>query len=248
VNVIEVEQLSVKYQHVDVLSDVTFAVEAGEYLGIVGPNGSGKTTLVKALLGLVPAAEGQARICGQRSDRFREWHRIGYLPQITAGLQKTFPATVWEIVGSGLLPRKRFPKRITKADGSEIEAVLALLDIEDLKGKMIGRLSSGQQQRVLLARALVSDPDILILDEPTVALDPETRDRFYRTLKDMNRERGKTVVIITHDSASVGEYASHLLYLDRRVVFFGTFEEFCASEDMAKYFGEYAQHVICHRH
>ena len=111
---------------------------------------------------------------------------------------------------------------------------------------MIGMLSGGQQQRALLARAMVSQPDVLILDEPTVALDPETRSRFYETIKGLN-SAGTTILLITHDSAVVGQYATKFLYLDRSVIFFGNFGEFCHSGDMAKYFGE-QQHLICHQH
>jgi zinc transport system ATP-binding protein len=101
---------------------------------------------------------------------------------------------------------------------------------------------------VLLARALVSKPEFLILDAPTTALDPETRDTFFSTLKALNQDSGVTIIIVTHDIADIGKYASKLLYLDKRVVFYGSFEDFCSSPDMASYFGEFAQHLICHRH
>jgi len=122
------------------------------------------------------------------------------------------------------------------------------LGILDLAGKLIGELSGGQQQRMLLARALVNDPELLILDEPTAALDPEMRDRFYGLVSDINRNRGVTVLLVTHDTGTIGMYASKLLYLDKKVLFFGNFDEFCHSPEMSALFGEHSQHLMCHRH
>ncbi|HSR37242.1 MAG TPA: ATP-binding cassette domain-containing protein, partial [Desulfurivibrionaceae bacterium] len=109
-------------------------------------------------------------------------------------------------------------------------------------------LSGGQQQRVLLARALVGNPELLIMDEPTTALDPETRENFYALLQQLNDETGTTVILVTHDTGSIGRYASRLLYLDKRVIFDGTFDDFCCSPEMTRFFGEHSQHLICQRH
>jgi zinc transport system ATP-binding protein len=113
---------------------------------------------------------------------------------------------------------------------------------------LIGDLSGGQQQRVLAARALVNEPELLILDEPTTAFDPETRENFFRTLQELNHNKKVTVILVTHDIGSIGKFASKLLYLDKRIIFYGSFEDFCSSADMGSYFGEFAQHLICHRH
>lgn len=246
--VLESEDLYVTYQNSPVLTGISFSVEQGDYLGIVGPNGSGKTTLIRCGLGLVPPSSGSIRLFGVSTDRFQEWSRIGYVPQVAEGTHMGFPATAEEIVATGLLAVKSFPKRFTKGDSDAVRAVMRLLDIEDLRGKMISRLSGGQRQRVFLARALIAGPDLLLLDEPTAALDPTTRERFYETLADLNRREGKTIVLITHDTGTIGKYAAKMLYLDRKVVFFGTFQDFCRSEPMTQYFGEHAQHVICHQH
>ena len=122
------------------------------------------------------------------------------------------------------------------------------MDIVEIKNKLIGELSGGQQQRVFIARALVNEPDLLILDEPTAALDPEIREHFFGVLRDLNETSGITILIVTHDIGSIGKYASTLLYLDKKVIFHGTFDEFCFSTDMGEYFGPFSQHVICHRH
>lgn len=153
-----------------------------------------------------------------------------------------------EVVSLGLISKKRFPKRIDRSDYAVVDKALDLMDIGGIKDKLIGELSGGQQQRVFLAKAIVGEPELLILDEPTTALDPETRERFFGILSELNRNRLVTIIIITHDHGTIGEFASKLLYLDKKVVFFGTFESFCHSTGMADYFGEFSQHVICHRH
>jgi zinc transport system ATP-binding protein len=230
------------------LEDITISVEAGDYVGIVGPNGSGKSTLVRALMGLCAISDGSASLFGVPCSRFNAWGRIGYLPQSLHQLNPLFPATVAETVGLGLLSLKRFPRRMTHADRGKVDAVLEQLDIYAIRSQLIGELSGGQQQRVLLARALVNNPDLLILDEPTAALDPEMRERFYALIDEINRSRRVTVLLVTHDTGAIGKFASKMLYLDKRMLFYGNFEEFCSSEEMSALFGEHSQHLMCHRH
>ncbi len=244
--IIEARDLAVEYNGVEVLSGITFGVDPGDYIAIVGPNGSGKTSLIKALLGLVPYS-GTVLFDGQGFSSFTRKGHVGYLPQKMAFLDQRFPATALEIVVSGVYCCKKFPKRLSRADYSAALESMEILGVTDLKGRLIGRLSGGQQQRILLARALVHRPQVLILDEPTVALDPLSREAFYSTLRKLNRENGVTILLVSHDIGSVGEYASKLMYLDRRMVFYGTFEEFCVSREMSGYFGA-GQHIICHRH
>ncbi|OPY65674.1 MAG: High-affinity zinc uptake system ATP-binding protein ZnuC [Syntrophorhabdus sp. PtaU1.Bin050] len=248
VDVLTAEDLAFRYNSTEVLSDISFRLQAGDYVGIVGPNGSGKTTLIKLILGFIQPDRGTILLFGSNPADFSEWRRVGYLPQRINSFNPNFPATVREIVALGLLSTKGFPKRIGKADKGAIESALSLLDILDIKNKLIGELSGGQQQRVLLAKAIVSKPELLILDEPTTALDPEAREKFFNTLRDLNRDGKVTIVIITHDTGTIGKYASRLLYLDKRIVFYGGFDAFCESSEMGSYFGEYSQHLICHRH
>ncbi|MBI2354452.1 MAG: metal ABC transporter ATP-binding protein [Deltaproteobacteria bacterium] len=246
--IVTTERLACSYRAGRVLEDVSITVAAGDYVGVVGPNGSGKSTLVQALIGLVPISAGTASLFGVPSGSFAEWGRIGYLPQSLRLLNPMFPATVAETVALGLLSLKRFPRRLTRHDRDRVAATLEGLGVHDLRHKMIGELSGGQQQRVLLARALVNDPELLILDEPTAALDPETRERFYELIAEMNRLRGVTVLLVTHDAGAIGRHATKMLYLDKRVIFYGSFEEFCGSEEMSTIFGAHSQHLMCHRH
>ena len=246
--IVTTELLSCCYREGKVLEDVSFTVERGDYVGIVGPNGSGKSTLVKALLGLVTVCGGRAALFGSQLSQFRDWQRVGYLPQSLHLVNPVFPATVHETVGLGLLSHKRFPKRLNRDDRNKIDETLRELGVYDLRDKRIGELSGGQLQRVLLARAIVNDPELLILDEPTAALDPETRGRFYDMISAINRERGVTIILVTHDSGVIGEYASKMLYLDKKLLFYGNFDEFCHSPEMSSLFGEHSQHLMCHRH
>jgi len=246
-NIISVEGLSFRYNSVEVLSNISFSVNAGDYIGLVGPNGSGKTTLIKIILGLLKQKKGNISLFGVDPGNFKEWYRVGYLPQRTL-FNPYFPAIVKEIVSLGLFSKKRFSKGADKPNEILINEAIRLMDVSDIKNKLIGELSGGQQQRVLVARAIVNEPDLLILDEPTTALDPETREKFFHTLRELNRNRNITIIFITHDIGSIGKYASKLLYLDKRIIFYGSFEDFCSSKDMESYFGEFAQHLICHRH
>lgn len=246
--IVATENLSCSYHEGLVLQDISFSVSKGDYVGIVGPNGSGKSTLVQAILGLTPIASGSSRLFGAESNCFNQWGRIGYLPQSLRLFNPSFPATVKETVSLGLLSLKKFPRRLTGNDHERVDANLENLGIYDLRSKMIGELSGGQQQRVLLARALVNDPELLILDEPTAALDPETRHHFYRLISEINQLQGVTVLLVTHDTGVIGQYASRMLYLDTRMLFYGNFDDFCHSPEMSALFGEHSQHLMCHRH
>jgi zinc transport system ATP-binding protein len=248
VDLLSIDALCVRYNAAEVLRDISFRVAAGDYLGIVGPNGSGKSTLIKSILGLVVAERGGVVLFGTPLSRFTEWRRIGYLPQRLKFFNPNFPATVEEIVGLGLLAGKRLPRKLTREDGEAVAKTLEFMGITDIRKRIIGELSGGQQQRVFLARAIVGGPELLILDEPTTALDPETRERFYLLLQQLNQELGTTVILVTHDTWSIGKYATRFLYVDKRIIFDGTFDDFCQSEEMTGFFGEHAQHIICHQH
>jgi zinc transport system ATP-binding protein len=248
VEIVSAQGLSFQYNSTEILADVSFSLTTGDYVGIVGPNGSGKTTLIKVILGFLEPSRGKVSLFGYRPSDFPAWHKVGYLPQKLNSFNPHFPATVKEIVALGLLSRKGFPKRISRSDDAAIDSALSLMDISPIKNELIGELSGGQQQRALIAKALVSEPELLILDEPTTALDPEAREKFFSTLQSLNERKKVTMVIITHDIGTIGKYASRLLYLDNRVIFYGTFDAFCTSSDMTDYFGEYSQHMICHRH
>ena len=246
--IIEVENLRSRYNGLNVLDDITFSVSEGDYIGLVGPNGSGKTTLIKNILGIVMPESGQIRLFGQNRSEFHAWFRVGYLPQRLSSLNPGFPSTVEEIVALGLISRKRRSGYSGDAYRDAVEKALHLLNISDIRKKKIGELSGGQQQRVLIARAIINEPDLIILDEPATALDPETREQFYAMLTHLNRQKNVTIILVTHDIGSIGQYANKLLLVDRKVFFYGSFADFCSSTHMTDLFGVHSQHVICHRH
>ncbi len=233
-SIITVENLNFSFSKTRILKDINFQVEEGDYVAIVGPNGSGKTTLIKILLGLIGPYEGQIKFKQYIVDK----NLIGYIPQNTIEKDRLFPATVKEIVATGLLAQKGVFKFYSKEDYEKVDDILKKLRIGDLKNRKIGSLSGGQIQRTLLARALVSKPRILFLDEPTSALDPKIREDFYNILNEINKE-GVTIILVSHDLFSIKEYVNKVLYLNREIIFYGSYDEFQNSKEMAKYFGLY---------
>lgn len=245
--IVSVSDLTVCYNSTCVFSGVSFVVEKGDYVALAGPNGSGKSTLIRTLLGLIRPLSGDVTLFDTPISKFDRWHKVGYIPQRLA-FNPHFPATVREVVAMGLLAKMKFPKTITRSQEEAIDRVLSMMGIIELKKKNIGELSGGQLQRVIIARALINEPELLILDEPTTAVDPETRERFYSILTELNNNKAVTIILVTHDTGSAGRYASKFLYFDRMIIFYGTFQEFCESKNMSEYFGYGSQHLICHRH
>jgi zinc transport system ATP-binding protein len=247
-NVLEIKNLSFSYSGSNVIDNLSLTIERGSFIALAGPNGAGKTTLAKLILSLEKSNSGIIKIFGESDKKNIAWHKIGYLAQRANLFNPLFPAEVREVVALGLLSTKKYPKKINRDDVKKINEILDTLGILDLKNKSVNELSGGQQQRVFLARALVNNPELLILDEPSTALDPETRASFFSLIKKLNQEKGITIILITHDTAQAGQYADQLLYLDKKIIFFGLFTDFCHSRDMEKYFGHFAQHLICHQH
>jgi zinc transport system ATP-binding protein len=246
VDVVSAENLSFYYDTKKVLDNVSFSITPGDYVGLVGPNGSGKSTLIRLILGLEKSGSGSVSLYGKPISQFDQWNRIGYLPQKAGAFGRYFPATVKEIVALGMVSSKGVGRK--DRIRASVDKAMELMNITGIRDKLIGELSGGQQQRVFLARAIVRQPDLLVLDEPTIAIDPEIRQRFSEILEEMNKKMGTTVLLVTHDTSSIGKYANRLLYLEGRVVFYGGFDEFCTSSEMTDLFGSFSQHLICHRH
>jgi len=242
--IVKVENLSVVYNDLPAVTDVSFQVSAGDYIGLAGPNGAGKSSLVKALLGLTSVNSGKIELFGQELSNFSQWEKIAYLPQKHQH-NLLFPASVLEVVVSGLAGMPQIAADLAKERARNL---LQDLSMSETESKLFSRLSGGQQQRVLLARALIREPQLLILDEPTTALDPQVREKFFALLEKINKEKGTAIIMVTHDTADIGRYAHSLFYLDIKLIFFGPFADFCHSPAMQSYFGDFAQHLICHQH
>ena len=219
---ITVRDLSLGYDAHSIVEGLNFAVNAGDYLCIVGENGSGKTTLMRTLLNLQGPVGGQILI----GDGLKK-NEIGYLPQQTV-VQKDFPASVREIVLSGCQGRCGLRPFYSKEEKQLAEDNMERMGITELAKRCYRELSGGQQQRVLLARALCATRKVLLLDEPVSGLDPKVTAEMYSLIADLNRE-GITIIMISHDIAAAVRYASHILHIGSRI-FFGTKEEYLKSD------------------
>ena len=222
-SLIKCEKVALGYENTLVLDGLDLEVNSGDYLCIVGENGSGKSTLIKALLGLKSPIRGQI-IFG---DGLRQTE-IGYLPQQNSA-QKDFPASVFEVVQSGCLNHKGILPFYSKQDREHAIANMRLLNIEDLKRKSYQELSGGQQQRVLLARALCATQKLLLLDEPVAGLDPVVTKELYEVIRMLNREKGITIIMVSHDIGAAVDSATHILHLRNRVLFSGTKADYVRS-------------------
>lgn len=216
------QNLCLGYDGREILHDLTFTVNSGDYLCIVGENGSGKSTLMRTLLGLQPALSGEIRM----GDGLKQTE-IGYLPQQTL-VQKDFPASVWEIVLSGCQSRNPGKPFYSKAEKELAKKNMERMGITGFAKRCYRELSGGQQQRVLLARALCATQKCLLLDEPVSGLDPKVTAEMYGLIRQLNDD-GITIIMISHDIHAAVEYASHILHIGNHL-FFGTKQEYLASD------------------
>ncbi|PZM98164.1 MAG: ABC transporter [Actinobacteria bacterium] len=194
--VIEVERASVAYGNRTVLHEVSLTVTAGEVVAVLGANGSGKSTLIRALLGLVPLTAGSVRLFDTPLRRFRQWRRIGYVPQ-RIGAGSGVPATVAEVVAAGRLARRGLFRPFGAADRAAVAAALRAVGLADRARDPVATLSGGQQQRTLIARALAGEPDLLVLDEPTAGVDAASQEAFAEALRGFVAG-GKSVLLVAH--------------------------------------------------
>ena len=215
--IIEVKNVSFSYPPLEVLEDVNLTVKKGEFLAIIGPNGGGKTTLLKIILGLLKPPKGEIYIAGKRIEELGKWrNKIGYVPQ-TAQIDYTFPITVEEFVMTGRFGLIGLGKRPRPYDWKMVQKALKEVKMENWSKKQIGELSGGQRQKILIARSLASEPEILILDEPTTAVDPQSSESFYELLLRLH-EQEITIITVSHDVGVVAQYADSIACLNQRLI------------------------------
>lgn len=243
--VIETEDVSYAYGETPAVRGISVAVEPGTFLGLIGPNGSGKTTLLHLMLGLKTPDLGTVRLFGEPATAFEDGHRIGYVSQQATDRGDTMPVSVREVVSMG-----RFPLvghgRLRQADEDEVDAALERVGIDDLAARRISRLSGGQRQRAFIARALAKDADLLVLDEPTVGVDAESRSAFYDLLGELN-EQGMTILLVEHDIETVTEHADEILCIDRSLSYYGDAHAFLDSDALSEVYGDTGR-LIYHDH
>lgn len=229
--IVECRDLRFSYDGRTVLEDVSFSVEQGDYLCVVGENGSGKSTLIKGLLGLKTPESGSIDF----SEGLRPTE-IGYLPQQTQ-IQRDFPASVYEVVLSGCLNSLGGRLMYSKQDRARAEENMERMGIEDIRDAGYQQLSGGQQQRVLLARALCATKRLLLLDEPVTGLDPIATGELYNLIKLVNLCDGIAVIMVSHDIHEAVRYATHILHLGHRQLFFGTASDYKQSDLARRFLG-----------
>jgi zinc transport system ATP-binding protein len=243
---IAIQNVSYDYGYGDILKNVSFPINSKDFLAIIGPNGSGKTTLLKIILGLLKPHSGRVKIMGKSVAEFTDWKKIGYVPQKATNIDALFPVSVKEVVAMGILSSRRFP-RLSGDGESRVSAALQQVGMEKYKNRRIGNLSAGQQQRVFIARALADRPKILILDEPTTGVDAKTREYFYDMLHKLNGEEGITIVLVTHEVGIINRHVAQVACLDQTLVYHGSHDEFCRSDEFKKMLAE-GHHLVSHHH
>lgn len=232
--IIDIKNLSYRYQQEQVISNVSLRVEAGDFLGLIGPNGGGKSTLLKLILGLLPLQSGSIRLFGQTSKQFREWHKIGYVAQRNF-TKHTQPVTVKEVL------------QMTGADANKIKFALELVDLQNKQNHNINQLSGGQEQRVFIARALLHQPQLLILDEPTVGVDQKSQSNFYELLNHLNQKHQLSIILVSHELNLISSSVKNLACINQKLLYHGHPKALQDEQMLKRVYGN-QQQVITHHH
>ncbi len=237
-NVVEIKNLTVEYSGVRALDNISFSINQNDFLGIIGPNGAGKSTLFACMLGIITEFKGEIYFFGENIRKSKKYLRdVGYVPQKPV-FEKNFPATVKEVVRMGL----------KKGSEKKIDEALQQVWIHELSHRRIGELSVGQQQRVFIAKALVGDPKVLILDEPVTGIDKQSTEIFYSILRDLNQKHNITIIWSSHDLDAVNKLANKVACLNKTLFFHGVSQEFFSNEELIKQYSESSMQQHMHHH
>ena len=217
--VIKLSDVRVNYDGVTALEDVNLTITEHDFLGIIGPNGGGKSTLLKVILGLVKPDRGVVTVLGKMPEQSRD--KIGYVSQ-HYDFDRNFPVSVWDVVMMGRYGKAGLFRRYRQSDREAVEKALKRVDMLSFRKKQIGKLSGGQQQRVFIARALVAEPRLLLLDEPMASVDPAMQTGFYELLRDL--KESLTIVMVSHDIGAVSVHVDKIACLNGRLFYHGSKE------------------------
>ena len=246
---LSVENLCVKLNGYHLIENITFSVEEGSIVAIIGPNGAGKTTLIKAILGLIPYSAGSISLFGRPLKGNNSHINVGYVPQ-RLDFDRTFPLTVSELLSFTVPPIHPFYFYKRRGKNKHIRQLLEVVGVQNLTDRSIGKLSGGELQRVMIAKAIANNPKILFLDEPSSGVDIEGQEKFYDLIMRLNREKGLTVILISHDLNIVYRFADNVLCLNRKLVCTGKPREALTDEVIKSVYGEMMGAYIhsCHEH
>lgn len=248
VPIFDVKNLNFSVKGQNILSNISFEVFSSEYIAIIGPNGGGKTTLIRMLLGLDKPTSGDIRIYGKKIKNFKDWYKIGYVPQRASLVDSSFPATVLDIVKMGRTSQRGFFSSFSQEDNKHVQDAMQKMDILNLSDKMAGTLSGGQRQRVMIARALASKPEILILDEPNTGVDMASQKSFYALLRQLNKNDGITIVFITHDIGVIADDIARLFTINQKATICNNPKQVLSCEEMSSLYGINAHLLHVHKH
>ncbi len=242
-DVISLEHVWVSYNESIILKDISLQVKNKDFLGIIGPNGGGKTTLIKTMIGLIKPHNGRVKILGQDPNRSRK--HIGYVAQKNYH-ESNFPISVFEVVRMGLCGKKGFLKRYSSKDDELVLQTLKVVGMTKHSDKEIGHLSGGEQQRIFIARALINNPKILLLDEPDVGIDANMQSEFYSLLKKLNKNM--TIILVSHDLSAISKHVKKVACINQEIYYHDSKE--IKREDIEKAYGcpiDLIAHGVPHR-
>ena len=233
---IQVKDLGVTRDGNSILERLNFTIKEKEYVGIVGPNGGGKTTLLLTMLGLLKPSRGEVKIYGKPADDPRSRESIGYVPQTFLGQKFTYPITVEEVVATGVV-HPGFYGTLSRKEWKRVYEKLEIVGMKSVAKESFHSLSGGERQRVIIARALVGNPDILFLDEPLSAVDQPSQELFYKLLSSLNK-KGLTIVLVTHDLEVVAKQVTRVLCLNQSIYLNCKTSELSEAHNWSEFFGE----------
>lgn len=235
--VIELKEVYFSYQDFLILEGINLTVYQGEFLAIIGPNGAGKTTLLKIILGLLTPEQGEVKVLGEPPTQLKK-RKIGYVPQVSA-IDFSFPLTVEQFTLMGRYGQIGLGKRPRPEDWAKTQLALKQVGLLPLSKREIGRLSGGQRQKMIIARALAGEPEILILDEPMTAVDPESTESLYKLLFKLHTKQ-MTIITVSHDVGVVAEYVDRIACINRRLICHDRPQEVLSEEVLNQMYGKEA--------
>ena len=245
--ILEVKNLNINRNNTTVIEKATFTINKGDYVGIVGPNGGGKTTLLKTILNFLPYTQGSISLFGTELTKFFAWQKIAYISQQATNFEEQFPLTVRELVSLGCITKGHLGRKFTPKDWKTVDDTIEFMGLQEVAHRRIGQLSGGQKQRMFLAKALTHKPELIILDEPIVGVDSNAQEKFYKKLSDLNIKHQTTILIVTHDLASVFCRMSKILCINKKIELADLTQDVDTNQMLKRVYGEHF-HFVFHKH